>query len=374
MFSLLYTDFRLSVIPTSGSNFEFGHESGISTTWCGMDLANEKEQTAFAQILNEFATLTNEQAYVNIFAQRMMQPVPGSNSEFYGCDQRLAMLPYLQKLVSDLAEQAEIFDVGAGAGDVVDYALKDVPAGTTIHIEEPNQYLIKTYQNKLRIYGLNQGIAYAGPLQDYYSNVPQTTPPQKPQNLILAIHMIYHLTDFTMPMVHPEKDLLNALTFLYGLLAPKGKIFIVYADLMATKNELAACSLAEKYFRSAYPNNNYADNLNAIYEARNALLGPQGSIAKLLSERFPNTPASFYAQRQQTHFFGQSIADIAVLALAGELCPNNDIQFQLEKLKFCYQYIVHHPESIGLQKEDRNVPQKGLWRANEPQVVAIISK
>jgi hypothetical protein len=27
-----------------------------------------------------------------------------------------------------------------------------------------------------------------------------------------------------------------------------------------------------------------------------------------------------------------------------------------------------------LQKEFRDVPQKGLWRANEPQVIAINSK
>lgn len=339
-----------------------------------MNLLTETEQVAFVKITEEFKTLTNEQAYVHVFSQRMMEPVPGCSSEFFGCDQRIAMLPHLQKLVFKLPEHAEIFDVGAGAGDVVDYALKDVPCKSIIHIEEPNQYLIKAYQNKLQAHGLQQGIVYAGPLQDYYSGERQIPAPTKPLDLILAIHMIYHLTDFTMPLVQPEQDLIAALSFLYSLLAPNGKIFIVYADLLARQQELAVCSLAEKYFRHFYPQDPYAENLIAIYAARNALLGPQGSIARLLAERFPHTNPSFYAERQPTHFFGRSIADIAALALAGELCPSNEVSFEVEKLKFCYQYILQHSDSLDLQKEKRDVPQKGFWRANEPQVVAVIRK
>ena len=74
------------------------------------------------------------------------------------------------------------------------------------------------------------------------------------------------------------------------------------------------------------------------------------------------------------HFFGESKADIAVLALATELCSSDSREFDLTKLQFCLDYVARHPHQIGLQKEVGNVTQKGLWRANEPHVIAIIKK
>lgn len=326
-------------------------------------------------VLEEFTGLTNALAYVKIFSRRMMKPIPNRTGEFYGTDQRLDMLPYLKKCVAAVPLNGQIFDVGAGAGDVVDYAIKNAPKGTVVNIEDPNSALIQSYLKKLRKYAnLKAGVVYEGPIQDYYEGGKYGDYPKQPQNLILAIHMIYHLTNFTHPQIHAEIDLIEAISFLYGLLAPGGTIFIVYADLLDNPKGEAVCGIGEKFFRHKYPNECFADNLTSIYSARNLLFGPNGSIGSFLAKRYPHTKPKFQSVWRQSHFFGESKEDIAVLALAAELCPSDDEPFDITKLQFCLDYVLKHPERIGLQKETREVPQKGLWRANEPQVIAEITK
>ncbi len=329
----------------------------------------------FENVIQEFTNLTNAMAYVKIFSRRMMKPVPDKIGEFYGTDQRMDMLPFLQRRVKIVPEHGQVFDVGAGAGDVVDYALKNASKGTVVNIEDPNPHMIKTYVNRLKKYAnLTIGSVYEGPIQDYYQGQRKGKAPKQPQNLILAIHMIYHLTEFTDPEIDAEVDLIEALSYLYGLLAPQGSIFIVYADLMDGPKGEATCGMAEKFFRQKYPQKSFANNLISIYRARNRLLGPNGSIAEFLGQRYPNTKPKLHSEWRECHFFGESIEDIAVLALATELCPSNQESFDISKLQFCLDYVLRHPEKIGLQKEERNVPQKGMWRSNEPQVIATITK
>lgn len=134
------------------------------------------------------------------------------------------------------------------------------------------------------------------------------------------------------------------------------------------------CGLAEKYFRYFYPREHYEDNLISIYKVRNRILGVNGLIGQYLAERIPDAKCSFKSECRMCHFFGESKADVAVLALATELCSSDSHTFDLAKLQFCLNYIAQHPDKIGLQKEEGHLPQKGLWRANEPHVIAVITK
>lgn len=335
---------------------------------------SSSETRAFERVLEEFDGLTNQQAYVNIFSKRMMKPVLEKESEFYGCNHRIDMLPFIRTLLRSIPENGHIFDVGAGAGDVVDFALKYVDQKITIHLEEPNPSLLQAYLKKLKDNHLEAGVAYEGILQDYYQGNRRGTYPSVPQNLVLAMHMIYHLTDFTHLHIHPQDDLMEALSFLYGLLAPGGSLFVAYADLLENEDGEAICGMAERYFRHFYPSDRYADNLIAIYKARNELLGPGGSISTILAKRFPDTTPTLTLERRMCHFFGESIADLAVLGLATELCPADHNLFDTKKLQFCFDYLTDYADRMGVQKESRDVPQKGLWRGNEPHVIAIITR
>lgn len=340
-----------------------------------MAILSQEEKTHFKDVLDEFSDLTNEEAYVHVFSQRMMKPIPNRKAEYYGCDQRIDMLPFLKRLVDKLPENGQVFDVGAGSGDVVDFALQSAPKNTVINIEEPNSILIKNYLATLKRYPhLRTGVAYCGIIQDYYRGKTSNQYPLQPQNLILAIHMIYHLTDFLIPQIDPEGDIIDAVSFLYGLLAPGGSLFIVYADLLDHAHSKAVCGLAEAFFREQYPREYFADHLVSIYKARNRLLGPQGTIEKHLEKRFPHTKPKLVSELRKTHFFGESIADIGVLGLATELCSSGKDKFELSKLQFCLDYVSRYPERIGLERETGPVPQKRFWKANEPQVIAILTR
>jgi len=53
---------------------------------------------------------------------------------------------------------------------------------------------------------------YKEPIQDLYlkNNLPKNI------NLILSIHMIYHLTNFMEKNIDPEKDIINFIDFLFN--------------------------------------------------------------------------------------------------------------------------------------------------------------
>ena len=77
---------------------------------------------------------------------------------------------------------------------------------------------------------------------------------------------------------------------------------------------------------------------------------------------------------EDVSFFWRIHSGYSCLALATELCSSNTHIFDLEKLKFCLDFVAKYPQSIGLQKETRNIPQKGHWMANEPHVITMIQK
>ena len=106
-------------------------------------------------------------------------------------------------------------------------------------------------------------------------------------------------------------------------MAPGGSIFIVYADLAESSEGEADCGMAMKYFQEKYLHKPFADNLRLIYQTRNQLLGTHGSVVKHLAQRYPNSKAQLTSVRKKSHFFGKSKEDIAVLAMATELCSSD---------------------------------------------------
>src|SRR4051812_44127583 len=103
-----------------------------------------------------------------------------------------------------------ILAVGAGLGGILEGALKGGrPAG--ISIEEPNPLLLKQYCHEVsRFPRLSLGQTYEGPIQDLYGGgtATQWLDGLPPQDLILAVHMIYHLTHFAgSEGINPEQDL-----------------------------------------------------------------------------------------------------------------------------------------------------------------------
>jgi hypothetical protein len=102
------------------------------------------------QLYEEFRGLTNERAYVKAFNERLLCRSPGRQELFLGTDQREYFLPLLRGVVAGLPEEAQVFDCGAGAGEIVDSCLAQVPGRATIHLEEPNPRLFLQYVQRIQ--------------------------------------------------------------------------------------------------------------------------------------------------------------------------------------------------------------------------------
>ncbi|MBY0358333.1 MAG: class I SAM-dependent methyltransferase [Candidatus Obscuribacterales bacterium] len=319
-------------------------------------------------LLDEFRGLNNNQAYELAFNKRLLRPNPNLPGRFLGNSQRDDFLPHLHTLLRELPESAEIFDFGAGGGEIVDLALKEV-ASATINLEEPNPLLIAQYKERIaKSVNLSLGVSHTGPLQDYYGADAAVLRPLKQQDLALAIHMIYHLTDFTCAQIEPDQDLKQAIGAMYSFLKPGGVLFVVFANqLVSTTGQ------ASRYYFQQKNDLATVQNLKQICESRDKLLR-QGLIELYLDSIFPDSKAVIKSVSTQSCIFGSTREDIVAMCLTGELGEANDEPFDLNKLEILTEFINRHEQEIGLTTEDREIPQKGMVRSNQPQIITVIQR
>lgn len=323
------------------------------------------------QLYEEFRGLTNERAYVKALSERLLRRSPGRQGLFLGTDQREYFLPLLQELVAGLPEEAHVFDFGAGAGEIVDSCLAQVPGRATIHLEEPNPRLFLQYVQRVQACErLRLGTVYNGLVQDYYHPLWGEAPQRaaQPQDLVLGIHMLYHLTDFHLPCIHPEQDLLDMVSFMYGLLREGGAVFLAYADL----EQGLVGEVETAWYARARPARPEVGNLRKTYAARNRLL-KEGHALLELARRFPRTRPTLESHLVEGHLFSQTLPDMAALCLVGELLEVDDEPFDMSVLEFAVDYLETDPRRRGLVREHQG-PRQGMWRADQPQVVTIIRK
>ena len=321
-------------------------------------------------MFEDFKNISNNEAYKKAFNDRMLLPDPVCPGEFLGNTQRRDFIPHLRALVRELPPQASIFDVGAGAGEVLDLLGEDLQ-DVKINLEEPNPLLLEKYVARIaRRPELSLGVTYQGYLQDYYTPGKSAPLPSEPQHLVLGVHMIYHLTAFKAELpIDPKKDLVSAISFLFERLAPGGKIFLVYAD-----QEFSTTGQAAKYYYSQNPSGSkMLENLKAIWAARRELLKDQG-IQSVLEQRFPKDKVIVNALSTPSCIFGKTIEDIAVMCITGELGESDESSFDDKKLLTCLEFVNLQGDRIGLTQENSDPRRLGMWRSNQPQVVVTIER
>ncbi len=318
---------------------------------------------------DEFRGLTNNEAYELAFNKRLLRPNPNLTGHFLGNTQREDFLPHLRSLLKNLPKQAQIFDFGAGAGEIVDLALREVESAT-INIEEPNPLLLAQYVERVSNSGnLSLGILHTGPLQDYYeaANV-EIARPSVQQDLALAIHMIYHLTNFEHEKIDPDADIERAISTMYSFLKPGGVLFLVFADQL-----LSTTGQASRYYFQRKNDMRTVGNLERISESRDRLLR-EGSIETHLQAAFTDSRAVVDSTVTDSYIYGETREDIVAMCLTGELGEANDAPFNTEKLDILADFINENENEIGLTKEGRELPQKGMIRAHQPQVIVLIQR
>ncbi|CAM2069551.1 hypothetical protein SCOR_29530 [Sulfidibacter corallicola] len=323
-------------------------------------------------LIEEFSGLTNNEAFLRAFTDRvlLLNPDPDFEDPFLGNTQRRDFLPHLVDMVSSLREDGptrRIFDLGAGKGEIVDLVLDErAPMGTRVSIEEPNPNLMQRYVHRIeRSQRLQLGEVFPGDVQSmYHLDLPAE------QDLVLAIHMVYHLTDWRCASADPAEDLRTMVGFSYGLLRPGGRLFLVYAD-----QTRALAGLVGLYFyRTRWAKDpSLARDLARIYRARNSLLA-DGGIVPELAIQYPDRPAEIEVHRLPSMFYGKTLADLAAMSLVGELIGADDEPFELDKLVAAGEFLSRHGAEVGLRRDDEPGPRQGMWCADQPQVVVIITR
>lgn len=321
------------------------------------------------ELIGEFSNVSNHEAYELAFTKRMLRPDLDHPSEYLGNTQRKDFVVPLRKLISRLSHGAQILDVGAGSGETVELALNAL-AGATINLVEPNPVLINKYHEQLKLApNLNLGFSYCGILEDFYEGSGKSVPDlSKGQDLVLNIHVIYHLTNFRSEQIEPERDLYRAVEKMYSCLNPGGSIFLVCADqLVSTSGQ------AGRYYFNKIGERGAAERLLRIAECRRKLLY-DGEIVKLLNDKFSDRTAAIENSTTESYWYGDTVSDIAAMCLTAEMGEIDDQPFDVEKLKIAYEFVQKHPDRINLVVEDNSVPQKGMVRANQPQIISIITR
>ena len=301
----------------------------------------------------EFSHYSNKQAYDAVFASRMMLRDPEQKDRVLGNTQRDDFLPVLHSVLGQLPPQPHLFDVGAGAGDIVDLALKHL-VDATLHVEEPNQELLYRYQERVAQYPtLSCGHVFAQSLQEVIATWPRGEPPLR-VDIVLAVHMLYFVD-----------DLVGTLQALYQCLNPGGVLFVVVADQLRSTTGRAG-----RYHFECMGDENRVNVLDMAWRQRDNLLG-RGEISNILD---PVTPPRVDVVRKESWLYGRTEDDLVAMCLSGELLVADDQSFDLRKLESCRRFLDQHGGDVDFGVEERDVAQKGWFRSRQPQIVTTIRR
>ncbi|MDE1463092.1 class I SAM-dependent methyltransferase [Spartinivicinus poritis] len=312
----------------------------------------------------EFDQLTNNEAYLNSFCKRVMKLSSAPLDPFVGNTQRKDFIPLLSQLIKQLPTESHIFDVGGGSGEMIDLLIKKhIPQNAYFTINEPNSKMLQEYIHRLENANITIGECIQSPVEDIFEKKLE-----RPADLVIASHVIYHLVDWHKTNFLPEKGLVTFVKFLYSQLKLGGKIFLAYAD-----DEQGYVGQATVDYYNKNYNQVLTDRLNILYKTRNQLLAEKG-VARYLTEEWPMFKPKLNIHKFDSVFFGETKDDLAAMALISGIIPFNEQPFDISKLIFTRQFIEENADFIGLKQEQAPGERQNMWKANQPQVVCVIEK
>lgn len=321
---------------------------------CGSRMESEGR---IVTMFSDFVGLTNAQVYEEAFRNRLMAPHPTNSGEFLGNDQRALFLPFLRRIVKELGS-GTVLDVGAGSGEILDLVLSELRAAE-LYIEEPNADLLAHYQNAvLRYPHVHLRGVYPGNAQDFFGEKGRRWFQQAPlMDLILAIHMIYHVE---------LEELETLFVTLYEKLAPGGVLFTVFAD----QERSTSGNAARHFFQNHDPK--VAERIKNVWNARSRLF-KHGEIKKVIERRIPGATVEIQSRETPSRFYARTLQDLAVMCFTGELGINDSQPVQIERLTSSFRFLESSPQEVDLRTETQGY-RDGWVSSAQPQIICEIRK
>jgi hypothetical protein len=241
-------------------------------------------------------------------------------------------------------------------------------------VNEPNSIMLDAYLQRVRnAQGFQLEATFKGVLQDLYARTNDGGQGFQPgtQDLVMSLHMIYHLTNFGSPVnFKPLEDLEKAAVYKASLLKPGGVAFIVYANLQDGSTGAAVLH----YLRTVGRDND-ADRIEQIYGSRKTLF-VDGGIEPLLRHHLREATFSVDTQLQETHIYGRTYYELAACCGAAEQIPATDDPFDVRMFETNFEFLrargEEAPMKITRETEDPN--RRGMLRMRQPQVVVQIKR
>jgi 2-polyprenyl-3-methyl-5-hydroxy-6-metoxy-1,4-benzoquinol methylase len=265
--------------------------------------------------IKDYHKLSHQEIYDIAFHKLLMRMEDG---KLIGNSQRELFIPEINK---QLEQPKSILDIGSGAGELI--TLSNLgQLDSDISAIEPQESFEPLYKDAVKKSQLNLKQYLKGSFQDSYSKI------QDKFDLILGIHMIYHIDDVE-DFINKCKSLLN----------PGGKLIFVYA-----KQEISLTVGAANHFYDS-------GTLRDIWNMRTKLIEQQMD-SKVL----------------ESYLFAENEQELALMCMTGEL--GNEIDSLDKRLESALEFIQTQSEKIHLKKVSSGLRQ-GLLQAYQPQVFSV---
>lgn len=307
-------------------------------------------------VCNEFEGLDPHRQYHNSFA-RVLKPDPLGRVLMMGTDQRDLFVPLLRRAVGNyVSPGGHIFDFGAGDGQTFAYVAEDVPAGTTVSIEEPNPTYLTAYRAFLeRQPHLRAGVALDAGIDDLRTALGAALPPRARIDLALGLHMIYFAADVP-----------DTLRTILALVRPGGAFFSVVTD-----EATAYCGSVLRTFIDSGGDTGDNDGYLAAIDERRRLLAPEAEGGGGLADAVQALGIDIAVEsvRQPSRMYGHTLADLLAISNISVLTNVPGTQ----KFEAAAKTLHDHPEEIDLRIETDG-PRTGMWSVVQPQWVTEVRR
>lgn len=322
----------------------------------------------------EFRGLDHHELYQLAFS-RLLKPDPfrtlggavatDDRPSMLGADERDALLPALTNLFARRDGPVTILDLGAGDGQTVALAIEHVPDGSRFYLEEPDVSYAEHYRELIESIGRNlETVAVSHETIDDYcdrlSRDENAQPAQGTVDVLLAIHMVYFVSDLT-----------ASVNFMVDRLRPGGQAFIVFADALRGFTGKCYSNFAKTADTERHRAHQAAQQeLGHLFALdRDAVrAGP----TEKLRQRLGRSDVEVVVDTHPTRLFGHDLGDLLALGFLtglGELAGD----VVREKLVSVKELISRDPTDVELAIETSG-PREGMWSVSEPQHVIEITR
>jgi SAM-dependent methyltransferase len=281
-----------------------------------------------------------------------------------GTDQRDLFLPDLMGEGGLLRAGSRIFDVACGDGQTTQHLLRRVKSEARLTLLDANRGYLDSYKTLVdcRFGQIEIANAIESSLDEFLDVAAKDMP--NPDAGAFDLTLLLHGLYFT-------NDLAKLLNLLVDGLAPKGRLFIIFADEL----DGYTGKIIERYIDRCGLGGDYIDNVRRRHAVFGVESGAVTSAAVDAALRAALARTDFRvakAERQPSRIYGDQFSDIIAAGFITAL-PNLGDHDIHHKIKFVSDQLADEPSRYDLNIE-MDGRRRGMISVSQPQFEVILQR